>query len=340
MALHRKAVLAAVFCAALSAQAARSDDVADFYRGQTLEVYIGYSAGGGFDAYARLLARHIGRHVPGNPTVVPVNMPGAASLRLVNWMADAAPRDGTVIGMIARAAPFEPLFGSDTADFDALALNYIGSMNNEVSICVAFEGSGVTSFEDLMTTDLIVGGTGTSGDSVQLPRLLNALLGTRMVVIDGYPGGNDVNLAMERGEVDGRCGWSWSSVKTTSMDWYEDGSISVLLQISTDKHPDLPDVPLVTDLVEGEDRQMLRLLVTPQALGRPLLAPPDIPPARLEALQTAFMATMEDPDFLADAETMGLEISPVSGPDIRQLVLEAYEAPPALIERIQTMLAE
>lgn len=334
----RGAWFGAAVAASLAAAPAMSQSVEDFYKDKTVELYIGYSVGGGYDTYARLVAAHIGKHIPGNPTVVPVNMPGAGSLKLTNWLAEAAPRDGTAMGVVARAAPFDPLFGNEGANFDARELNYIGSANNEVSVCVAYEGSGVESIEDLKTKELFVGGTGDTADTVQFPKIVNAILGTKMTIINGYPGGNDVNLAMERGEVNGRCGWSWSSVKSTQMDWYESGKINVLMQISTEKHEDLPDVPLVTDLVDGDDRRLLRLVFARQALGRPFIAPPDIPEDRLQALQDAFMATMKDPEFLAEAERLDLEITPVSGPAVRDLVMEAYDSPPAVVERIKEIL--
>lgn len=338
MAFRIATVAAAAAAMALGPALAQEQSVEEFYKDKTVELYIGYSVGGGYDAYARLLARHMGAHIPGEPEIVPINQPGAGSLKLANWLAEAAPRDGTVFGIIARAAPFDPLFGNEAAQFEARDFNYIGSANNEVSVCVAYEGSGVESVEDLKEKELIVGGTGDTADTVQFPKIVNAILGTNMRIINGYPGGNDVNLAMERGEVSGRCGWSWSSVKSTRMDWYENGTIDVLMQISTDKHPDLPNVPLVTDLADGDDQRLLKLVFARQALGRPFVAPPGVPEERVKALQDAFMATMEDPDFLAEAEKLDLEITPVSGPKVRELVMEAYDAPPQVVERIKDIL--
>ncbi len=338
MAFRFTSLAAGLAALALANGPAAAQSVEEFYSGKTVELYIGYTVGGGYDTYARLLARHMGNHIPGNPTIVPVNLPGAGSLKLVNWLAEAAPRDGTVFGTVARAAPFDPLFGNDAANFDARALSYIGSANNEVSVCVAWEGTGIENVEDLKTKELIVGGTGDTADTVQFPKVVNAVLGTKMRIINGYPGGNDVSLAMERGEVTGRCGWSWSSVKSTRMDWYEQGTVKVLLQISTAKHPDLPDVPLVTDLADGDDQRLLRLVFARQALGRPYIGPPEIPEDRLTALQDAFMATMEDPAFLAEAEGLDLEITPVSGPEVRQLVMDAYDTPAKTVQRIKDIL--
>ena len=318
---------------------ARAQSVEDFYSGKTIELYIGYSVGGGYDTYARLLARHMGRHIPGNPTLVPQNMPGAGSLKLTNWLYTAAPQDGTAFGIIARAAPFDPLFGNDQAEFDAQQFNYIGSANNEVSICAAMAETGIETVDDLKSNELIVGGTGDTADTVQFPKIVNAVLGTQMLIINGYPGGNDVVLAMERGEVNGRCGWSWSSVKSTRPDWVDEGRINLLLQISTAKHPDLPDVPLIMDFAQSDDdRDLLRLAFARQALGRPFVAPPNIPADRVAALRAAFMATMNDPEFLAEAAQADLEITPISGDEVQDLVDAAYRTDRAIVARIADIL--
>jgi tripartite-type tricarboxylate transporter receptor subunit TctC len=331
------AFAAALACAAATTASAQS--VEEFYKGKTVEMQIGYSVGGGYDTYARMVAAHIGKHIPGNPTVVPKNMPGAGSLKLVNWLYEAAPQDGTVMGVVARAAPWDPMFGNDAAKFDALKFNYIGSANNEVSVCVARADTGIANFEDLKTKELIVGGTGDTADTVQFPKILNAVFGTRIKIINGYPGGNDVNLAMERGEVAGRCGWSWSSVKSTRADWMETKFITVLLQLSSAKHPELGDIPLVMEkATSDDDRRLLNIIFARQALGRPFIAPPNIPADRVKALRDAFMATMSDPEFLADANKADLEITPLSGTEVQQLVEDSYGASKAVVERITAIL--
>ncbi len=330
---------ACAIAAVVGVSTASAQSVEDFYKGKTIQLLIGYSAGGGYDTYARLVAAHIGDHIPGNPTVVPMNQPGAGSLKLANYLYDAAPQDGTAFGVIARAAPFDPLFGNKAAKFDALKFNYIGSANNEVSVCVAMASTGITTFDQLKTKELIVGGTGPTADTEQFPRILNAVFGTKIKIIGGYPGGNDVNLAMERGEVTGRCGWSWSSVVATRPDWIKNKTINILLQLSTAKHPDLPNVPLVMDLAKNaDDKALLRVVFARQALGRPFIAPPNIPADRVKALRDAFMATMKDPAFLADAKKADLEITPVSGEEVQQLVADSYEAKPAIVERISQIL--
>src|SRR5580658_368595 len=307
---------------------ARADSVADFYKGRTVEIYVGYSTGGGYDLYARALARRLGRFIPGNPTVVVKNMEGAGSLRLANWLANAAPRDGTVFGTIGRGTAFDPVLGQPGAQFKGPDLSWIGSMNREVSICAAWHDAGIDTFEDLKTKGLLVGGVSANDDTVQFSRVLNYVLGTRIKIVAGYPGGNDVVLAMERGEVQGRCGWSWSSVLAARPSWVKEKKIKILVQLALSKHPDLPDVPLITDLATNQSqRQMLRLIFARQVMGRPFVAPPGIPADRLAALRKAFMQTLGDKDFLADAAKEQLEVDAVPGEEVETLVKEIYATP-------------
>src|SRR5499427_7530916 len=218
---------------------AAAQDTESFYKGRAIDLYIGYSVGGAYDLYARVIGRHLGAHIAGNPTLVPKNLEGAGSLRLANYLYRVAPRDGSAIGTIGRGIAFDPLLIGQGDAFDAQKFNWIGSANNEVSVCVAMRQSGIAKFEDLFSRDLTVGGTGTNADTDQFPRVLNGVLGTHFKIVEGYPGGNDIVLAMERGEVQGRCGWSWSSVKSTHKSWIDDKKITVLVQLSLAKHPDL-----------------------------------------------------------------------------------------------------
>jgi tripartite-type tricarboxylate transporter receptor subunit TctC len=323
----------------LQISSAYAQDPAAFYKGRTVNMEIGYTAGGGYDVYARTVARFIGKHLPGTPTVLPKNMPGAGSLRLTNWLYTAAPKDGTEIATIGRGIAFDPLLGNRNAQFDPAKFAWLGSATNEVSECVVWQDAGITKFEDLYAKPMTVGGTGGGADTDVFPQILNSVLGTKMKVIAGYPGGNDVNLAMERGEVQGRCGWSWSSLQATHKDWLTQKKIVVLVQLALSKHPDLPDVPLVTDLAKtDEQRQILKLIFARQVMGRPYLAPPGVPPERVEALRRAFLDTMKDPDFLAEADTAQLEIKPVTGPEIEKLVKEVYETPPAIAAKAAQVL--
>jgi tripartite-type tricarboxylate transporter receptor subunit TctC len=339
--LARVTAAVAVLWVAGPASLAWAQSPADFYKGKNVELYIGYSVGGAYDLYARVLARHIGRHIPGNPTIVVKNMEGAGSLRLANWLYRVAPKDGSVFATIGRGTGFDPLLGQQAAQFDATKFTWIGSGNQEVSVCVAFgDRAGVTKFADLQTKEMTVGGTGASADTDQFPKVVNGVLGTKMKVVSGYPGGNDIVLAMERGELQGRCGWSWSSVKSTHGSWIAEKKLNVLVQLALQKHPDLPDVPLVTDLATNdEQRQILKLIFARQVMGRPFLAPPGIPPDRAAALRTAFMDTMKDAAFLADAEKAQLEVNPVAGEELQKLVAEIYKTPPEIAKQAAQLLA-
>lgn len=326
------AALVAMACATI----ARGQAVDDFYRGKSLDLYVGFSAGGGYDVYARLLARHMGRHIPGAPAIVVKTMEGAGSTRLANWLYAIAPKDGTVFGSFARGVPLDPLFGNPGPQFaDGSAFSYIGSANSEVSVCGVMPSSGVRRFADLFEKDLVVGGFGAGTESEQHVKLLNAVLGTRFKLVKGYPGGNDVTLAMARGEVQGRCGWSWTSIRgAEQMSQVRDGSLLILVQNSLEKHADLPDVPLITDFVKTPTQlRMLSLVLAPQKLGRPFFAPAGMPPERLAALQKAFSETMVDAQFLQEAEKMQLEISPITGGEMESIVREAYRAPADLARR-------
>ncbi len=310
---------------------ARADAVEDFYRGRTVNLYIGYSVGGGYDDYARAVARHLGRHIPGNPTVVPQNMEGAGSLRAANYIYSRAPKDGSAIATFARGAAFYPLMGLEGATFEAVKMNWIGSANNETSLCVAWAGTGISKFDDLKTREMTAGGTGPTDDTVQFVKVINGVLGAKIRSVSGYPGGNDVLLAMERGEVQGRCGWSYSSALATRPAWLTEHKINILLQLGLTKHKELPDVPLVMDLpMSDESRAILKLVFARQVMGRPFAAPPGVPADRLAALRKAFDETLKDPEFLADAQRGGLEINPVSGADVQTLVADIYKIRPEI----------
>jgi tripartite-type tricarboxylate transporter receptor subunit TctC len=319
--------------------AASAQSPAEFYKGKNVDLYIGYSVGGGYDVYARILSRFMGKHIPGNPNVVPKNMEGAGSLRLANWLYNVAPKDGTAFGIIGRGTGFDPLLGKKAAQFDAAKFNWIGSANNEVSVCVAWHTTGIKKIEELYGKELTVGGTGASADTDQFPRVTNGVLGTKFKVITGYPGGNDIGLAMERGEVMGRCGWSYSSVKTTHPDWLRDKKVNLLVQLALSKHPELPDIPLIVDLAKNdEQKQILKIIFARQVMGRPFLAPPNVPQDRVAALRKAFMDTMNDKDFIAEAEKAQLEITPVSGDELQKLVQELYATPPQIAQKAGDLL--
>jgi len=339
----RRLILLAAVAAALplanAATQARAQTPAEFYKGRTIEIGISSTVGGGYDAHARMLARHMGKYIPGRPTIVPKNIEGAGGLRLANLLYNTAPRDGTSFGTIYRATAFEPLFGNKAAQFDATQFTWIGSASSEVSLCVSWHASGIASFNDMLSKELVVAHSGAGADAYQFSRIINGVLGTRMRLIGGYRGGNEMLLAMERGEVGGRCGWSWSSVQATRREWIERKQVNLLTQLALSKHPDMPDVPLVIDLAKtDEQRNILRLVFARQQIAYPFLAPPGVPPDRVEVLRAAFLRAMADPELLADAAKARLEILPVSGGEVQKLVSELYATPAPVVEKASEML--
>lgn len=302
--------------------------VADFYRGKTLTVVVSSTPGGGYDLYGRALARHIGRFIPGNPTVIVQNVPGGGGIVAANNVFSGS-QDGTTIGAFSRGLPAEELFGMEGVRFKSNDFKWLGSMNDEVSVCAIRADAPVKKFEDLYTTEAIVGGSG--ADTDYFPQVLNALLGTRFRVAQGYPGGNEINLGVERGEVHGRCGWSYSSVVSTRADWFKDPPfMRLLVQMALKKHADIPDVPLVVDLAKtDEQRSLLRVVFSRQTMGRPFAIPPQVPADRVAALRTAFDKMMRDPEFLAEAERTKLEVNnPVTGEEVQAIVAEVMRVPP------------
>jgi tripartite-type tricarboxylate transporter receptor subunit TctC len=329
--LKMAAVVGALLVAAPNAFAA--DDATNFYKGRTVTIDIGYSTGGGYDLYARVLARHLGDHIPGKPSVVPQNMPGAGSLKVVNYLANVAPKDGTVIATFARGMAMQPLFDKTGIEFDAQKLNWIGSITNEVSVCAFRSDTGIKTWQDMLTKSYTVGGTGSGSDTDVFPDVLRHMFHMKIKLVTGYPGGSDVILAMERGEVDGRCGWSWSSVKSTKYDLYEKKEIVIPVQLALKKHPDLPDVPLVTEETKDpKELAALKLIFGRQSVARPYATAPGVPADRVAALRKAFDDTMKDPAFLAEAEKTKLEVEPVSGQEVQDLVAELYQSSPEVVK--------
>jgi hypothetical protein len=330
--------LALSLCAAPPAHA---DDVADFYKGKNATLYLGYPPGGAYDIYARLVGRYLTKYVPGNPQFIVRHKPGAASLNLVNELYNVVPRDGSVIGMFARSVALGRLLGRDGSNFNPVELGWIGSANNEVSICGVWHGVGIHTTEEFMARPLVFAANAPGAESDVYPTILNNLLGTKFKVVAGYPGVNDLTLALERGEADARCGWSWGAAKAAKPDWIRDKKIFIAIQFATEKHPELPTVPLVTDLARtSQQRQALDLILTQQVMGRPFAAPPGLPPERLHALRRAFDATLRDAEFLAEAEKLALEINPVSGERLQAMVEDMFKAPPDAIEAARKAIGQ
>ena len=316
-----------VLCVAAAAPA-RAETVAEFYAGKTVTIHVGFSPGGGYDLYARVLAPHLARYIPGKPSVIVKNLPGAGSLKLAIYMHTVAPRNGTEIATITRGAPVENMLGETKVNFDPAAANWIGSMNDEASICVVNSKTGVKSIEDMRTRELSFGTQGKGSDSELFAVFLRNLLGVKAKIITGYPGTNESILAMERGEVDGNCGWSWSTASQARPDWFKSNTVNIVLQFAMKRHADLKNVPLLLDLAKTDaERAQVELVVSRQVMGRPYVAPPGVPADRVTALRKAFMDAMADPEFKAAADRAKLEINPVSGQDVQTLVERLLKTP-------------
>ena len=319
-----------------SASAIAADAAQAFYRGKTVQVMVGFSPGGGYDLYARTLARYLGKHIPGNPTVITQNMPGAGSMKVMNYLYNAARKDGTFIGTFARGMVFEPLLGhAKGTAFDATKFNWIGSISNEVSVCAFWHTSAVKSWEDMKTKAHKIGGSAAGADSDVFPTVLRKVYNLPMKLVTGYAGGGaDINLGMERGEVDGRCGWSYSSMLSQSKALVDGKKINIVMQLALEKHEDLPNVPLIMDLpASPQDKAAIRLITARQAIARPFAAPPGVPPERIKVLRDAFDATMKDPDFVKEATRLALEVRPVNGADVDKLIREIYASPADVVKR-------
>jgi tripartite-type tricarboxylate transporter receptor subunit TctC len=306
----------------------------EFYKGKTLTILSGHSAAGAYSAYARLLERHMGKHIPGNPTTVLKFMEGATGLTLANWLFNAAPKDGLSIGIFHERIGLEPLVSPKGTNFDGRKFNWIGSAAKQTSVCFTRTDSKVKTLADARNLAIPVGASAAAASDSVMPRMMNAMLDTKFQIIRGY-GGADILLAIERGEVEGRCGFGWASLKTTRPDWAEQRKINLIAQFSYKPHPDLKDVPLMMDLVQKpEDKRALQLIFATQEMGRPFATSPGVPVDRVAALRKAFMETLKDPAFLAEAKKLDLEIDPITGEEITELLVDLYNTPKDIVERV------
>ncbi len=334
------AAAAALFAAQLTTTALASEtapnlDVEAFYKGKTINFVVGLAAGGGYDQYARTLARHLGRHIPGNPHVIVQNMTGAAGLAATNWLYAIAPRDGLTIGMTQRSVLVEPLYGTREATFDPTKFSWLSSLNDEAFIAVAWKGSGLASIKDAQEREFPVAADGPASDDYVWPAVLNNVIGSRFKVISGYKGKAEERLSVRRGETSGLIGWSWGALKSSEWDDYQAGNWQIIAHLGPGKHPEF-DAPSIYDYAATQDaRDVLDFLVGTLVLGRPVFAPPHIPADREAALRAAFDATLADPAFLADADRQKLEISPATGAQLAERVTRLYRTPPAIVERTQ-----
>jgi tripartite-type tricarboxylate transporter receptor subunit TctC len=331
--------LLATFALAFAAVVpARADSVEDFYRGKSITLAIGYSVGGGYDLYGRLLARYLGKYIPGQPNIVPQNREGAGSLRAAIYVYNAAPKDGTVIGTFSRSMAVAPLLSD--APFDATKFTWLGSISTDVNVCMTWGSSPIKTWDDMLTKSFTMGGLGAGADPDIFALMFKNVFGAKLKLVSGYPGTNDVALAMERGEVDGMCGLSWSTVKTRHGDWIAARKVNIPVQAGLHKEQDIKDVPLVIDLVKDpEQTQIVRLILASQEMARPFAAPPGIPDDRKRALIEAFDRTMKDPDFLAEAATMKADVNPVSAAEIDKLLAEVYKTPKDVVAKAAKVTA-
>src|SRR5262245_43712623 len=329
------ATLVALLLALLRFEVATARAEESFYQGKTIRLLIGQPPGGGYDTYARLFARFLPQLLPGQPAVVLQHMPGAGGLVMANYLYTQAPQDGTTIALGSGGIATAALFGIPSARFDARRFSWIGNMNSEVGVAVAWHQSGFKTTADLFEREFIVGGSGANSDSVVFPNVLNAVMGTRFKVVPGYKGMAEIVLAMERGEVQGTGNWHYSSIVFNRPDWLRDKKISLLLQIGLRRHPDLPNVPTVLDIArDAEQKEILQLVLAQQLIGRPIMGPPDLPAEPFAVLQRAFDDMMRDPGFLAEAERGKIEVvEPMSGERVRRTVERLYAADPALIKK-------
>ncbi len=322
----------------LCAPARAQQSIESFYKGKTIDFYIGFSPGGGYDFYARLLARFMGEYIPGKPNMVAKNMAGGGSRTAASFMYSVAPKDGLALATVDQATPVQQAVGDPTIKFDTAKFNFIGNPVVDNNVVVTWHASGVKTIEDATKKEYPIGATGFNTSS-QYPQALNIVAGTKFKIILGYPGANEINLAMENGEVAGRGSNSWASYKATKPDWIRDKKMNVLVQIGLKKAKDLPDVPLLMDLAKtDEDRAALKLLSAPPDIGRPVFAPPGVSAERVKALREAFDATMKDAAFLEAAKREGLDIDPVSGEQLQKIVSEILSAPQAVRDRLAALI--
>jgi tripartite-type tricarboxylate transporter receptor subunit TctC len=308
------------------------------FAGKNVTMLIGFGPGGGYDSWGRVVARHIGRHLPGNPNVVPQNMPGGGSFSAANHIYTVAPKDGTVLGIIARDAALGPLTGAAGARFDPLKISWIGTPTTETNVCIATQKAKVKTIKDLYESELIIGNTGVGTGTYSYPRALNGMLGTKFKLISGFPSSSDVFLAMERGEVDGICE-SLDSVVGRRPDWIAGKKVNVLLQGGAMPNPVLGDVPFVVDLArDAEQKQAIEFLYAGQGIGRPFVAPPDLPADRLKLLRDAFNATMKDAEFIADVKKQKFDVEPEDGEHLAALIQKIYATPKPIVERIGELI--
>lgn len=335
----------AVGCAALlmvagwAAAPLRADTAEDFYRGKQVVLLIASGSGGGYDTYARAFARHLTDHLAGHPLVVAKNLPAAGGLAAANTLYSVASKDGLTIAALTNGVAMDPLLGNPAARFDALKINWLGSIGKLHNVCATWFKIPTRTIEAARTRSVTVAAAGPTSNTVIVPNVLNALLGTRFKVVAGYEPGTGMSLAVERGEVEGICGLSWSTIRASRPDWIADRKLNVLVQMAFGKLPELPDVPSALELVSDPDsKRVLELVLMRQEMGRPVAAPPGVPADRVAVLRQAFDATVRDPAFLAEAQRLALEIDPLTAAEVEKLLAAVYAAPRAIVDRAAALV--
>jgi tripartite-type tricarboxylate transporter receptor subunit TctC len=332
------ALVVAAVCLAASAACAQDEA---FYRGKTVTITVGSAVGGGYDTYARLVGRHLGRHIPGNPTIVVQNIPGAGSNKAASFVALQAPKDGTAIGAIQSGAILQPLISDQPIPHDPSKFVMLGSANRSVYLCVVRADAPVKTFQEAFDKEVIIGTSGEGATLREMPIMLINVLGVKLRIIGGYAGSREIIVAMERNEVQGMCGMDWSSLATQQRNWISSGFVRLLAQEDLQGHPEMNrmGVPLTISFAKTpEDRQVMEMIYSQNLFGRPYLVPPGTPPERVAALRRALAAMLQDPALLADAERSGLDIGPMGGEELQALVARLYALPPRIIERAKQSL--
>jgi tripartite-type tricarboxylate transporter receptor subunit TctC len=335
----RLAACSVAIAMAVGAPATRADTVSDFFKGKSINLYIGFGPGGGYDVYARMLSRHFGKFIPGNPTVVPQNMPGAGGVKSAAYLYNAAPHDGLALAMFGGFNGLEPLFGNTQANFETVKFTWIGNMNRDVSSCAMWSAAGFNAFSDIMQREMVFGSSGKGSTTSQHALVLKNMLGAKVKVIEGYQGTNSINLAMQRREVDASCGIFLSSAMTSYAQVLKDGTMRILIQFGRQNAPFFGDAVNLYDLLKSEDEKLAADIVFRQSeIARPIAAPPGLPAERMNALRTAFMQTMKDPAFLADAAKVSMPVDPMTGDEVATLYKSFYSAPKAIVERAKFVM--
>jgi tripartite-type tricarboxylate transporter receptor subunit TctC len=318
----------------LAAQPAAAQQGADLFRGKEISLSIGFGPGGGYDTYGRMFARYFGKFVPGNPNVVPKNAPGAGGLRLANQNYNVAAKDGTELALFAASTALEPLFGNKDAKFDTTKFTWIGNMDSDVSSCGVWKQSGIKTWEDMKTKETTFGATGPAAITSIHPRVVGALLGLKTKVILGYSGTRDVNLAMQKGEVDGTCGLYMSSIHSQYQKDVDNGNLTIVITLGKQRPKEFPNVPSIFELVKGgDDKQIADLIFGSDAIGRPIAAPPGLSPERTKVLRDAFNSMVKDKTFVAEANKIGLSIEPMTGEEVQKLFESYYATPKPVVAK-------